>query len=86
MLYQLSYVRARKKGSAPSLQQGIAQDRPQADDSTVRTLLDLRNEHGQTVAEYSVILAVITPAIVLVLSLLSGRVAGFFTAFASIIP
>jgi Flp pilus assembly pilin Flp len=52
----------------------------------VRTLLDLRNEHGQTVAEYSVILAVITPAIVLVLSLLSGRVAGFFTAFASIIP
>jgi len=33
-----------------------------------------------------VILAVITPAIVLVLSLLSGKVAGFFTSFASIIP
>ena len=32
------------------------------------------------------ILAVITPAIVLVLSLLSGKVAGFFTSFASIIP
>ena len=45
-----------------------------------------RREDGQTVAEYSVILGVITPAIILVLSLLSGKVAGFFTSFASIIP
>jgi len=46
----------------------------------------MRREAGQTVAEYSVILAVITPAIVLVLSLLSGKVAGFFSSFAAIIP
>jgi Flp pilus assembly pilin Flp len=52
----------------------------------VRTLLDSQREDGQTVAEYSVILGVITPAIILVLSLLSGKVAGFFTSFASIIP
>ena len=58
----------------------------QADDSCVRTLLDMRHEAGQTVAEYSVVLAVITPAIVLILALLSGKVAGFFSSFASIIP
>jgi Flp pilus assembly pilin Flp len=52
----------------------------------VRTLLFWQHQDGQTVAEYSVILAVITPAIVLVLSLLSGKIAGFFTSFASIIP
>jgi Flp pilus assembly pilin Flp len=52
----------------------------------VNTFLEWRHEEGQTFAEYSVILAVITPAIVLVLSMLSGRVAGFFTSFASIIP
>jgi Flp pilus assembly pilin Flp len=46
----------------------------------------MRRESGQTVAEYSVVLAVITPAIVLILSLLSGKVAGFFSSFASIIP
>jgi Flp pilus assembly pilin Flp len=46
----------------------------------------MRREAGQTVAEYSVILAVITPAIVLTISLLSGKIANFFSAFASIIP
>jgi Flp pilus assembly pilin Flp len=46
----------------------------------------MRREAGQTFAEYSVILAVITPAIVFTLSLLSGRIANFFSAFASIVP
>jgi Flp pilus assembly pilin Flp len=46
----------------------------------------MRREAGQTVAEYSVILAVITPAIVLTISLLSGKIANFFSSFASIIP
>jgi Flp pilus assembly pilin Flp len=75
-----------EKVSHPSLLQGIAKTPRRADDSCVRTLLDMRREAGQTVAEYSVVLAVITPAIVLILSLLSGKVAGFFSSFAAIIP
>jgi Flp pilus assembly pilin Flp len=86
MLYQLSYVRVPKKGPAPSLQQGLAKKRLQADDLTVRTLLDLHRADGQTMAEYSIILAVITPAIVFTISLLSDRVAGLFTALPSLIP
>jgi Flp pilus assembly pilin Flp len=64
----------------------MAKTRSQPDDSCVRALLDMRREAGQTVAEYSVILAVITPAIVLTISLLSGKIANFFSSFASIIP
>ena len=75
-----------KEGTAPSLQQGIAKKRLQADDLTVRTLLDLHRVDGQTMAEYSIILAVITPAIVLTISLLSDRIAGLFTALPSLIP
>ena len=75
-----------KKGTAPSLQQGIAKKRLQADDLIVRTLLDLHRADGQTMAEYSIILAVITPAIVLTISLLSDRIAGLFTALPSLIP
>jgi Flp pilus assembly pilin Flp len=86
MLYQLSYVRVPKKGTAPSLHQGIAKDWLQADDLTVRTLLEFHRADGQTMAEYSIILAVITPAIVLTISLLSDRVAGLFTALPSLIP
>jgi Flp pilus assembly pilin Flp len=37
-------------------------------------------------AEYSIILAVITPAIVLTISLLSDRIGGLFTALPSLIP
>lgn len=77
---------AAKKGTAPSLQQGIAKKRLQADDLTVRTLLELHRADGQTMAEYSIILAVITPAIVLTISLLSDRIAGLFTALPSLIP
>jgi len=53
---------------------------------TVRTLLDWHREDGQTMAEYSIILPVIKPAIVLTISLLSGRVAGLFSALAALIP
>ena len=75
-----------KKGTAPSLQQGIAEKRLQADDLTVRTLLDWHPEDGQTMAEYSIILAVITPAIVLTISLLSDRIAGLFSGLPALIP
>jgi Flp pilus assembly pilin Flp len=37
-------------------------------------------------AEYSIILAVITPAIVLAISLLSDRVANLFSALPGLIP
>jgi len=53
---------------------------------TVRTLLDWHREDGQTMAEYSIILAVITPAIVLVVSLLSGRIAAMFSGLPGLIP
>jgi Flp pilus assembly pilin Flp len=75
-----------KKGTAPSLHQGIAEKGLQDDDSSVRTLLDWHREDGQTFAEYSIILAVITPAIVLVVSLLSGRIAAMFSGLPGLIP
>jgi Flp pilus assembly pilin Flp len=40
----------------------------------MRAVRSPRRENGQTMAEYAVMLAVITPAIVLSISLLSGRV------------
>jgi Flp pilus assembly pilin Flp len=86
MLYQLSYVRVPKRLPQPSLHQGIAEIWRQADDLTVRTLLDWHREDGQTFAEYSIILAVITPAIVLVISLLSDRVAAMFSSLPGLIP
>jgi Flp pilus assembly pilin Flp len=52
----------------------------------VRTLLDWHPEDGQTMAEYSIILAVITPAIVLTISLLSDRIAGLFSSLPGLIP
>jgi Flp pilus assembly pilin Flp len=44
-----------------------------------------RSEEGQTMAEYGVILAVITPAIVAVIALLAFTVAGHFGAIADLI-
>ena len=47
---------------------------------------DLRREEGQTMSEYAVVLAVITPAILAALALLSDRVAArldFVRAFFS---
>ena len=52
----------------------------------MRTLLDWQREDGQTVAEYSVILAVITPAIIFALALLSDSVAARIGAVASFFP
>jgi Flp pilus assembly pilin Flp len=44
-----------------------------------------RREDGQTMAEYGVILAVITPAIVAVLALMSDAIATRIAAIASLI-
>ena len=44
--------------------------------STQNRLAMLRDEHGQTMAEYGVVLAVITLAIVLALTTLSGAITG----------
>jgi Flp pilus assembly pilin Flp len=44
-----------------------------------------RSEEGQTMAEYGVILAVITPAIVGAIALLAFTTAGHFQAIVSII-
>jgi Flp pilus assembly pilin Flp len=44
-----------------------------------------RNEEGQTMAEYGVILAVITPAIVAVIALMAFTIAEHFGAVADLI-
>jgi Flp pilus assembly pilin Flp len=44
-----------------------------------------RNEEGQTMAEYGVILAVITPAIVALIALLAVTIAEHFDAIVSLI-
>jgi Flp pilus assembly pilin Flp len=84
MLYQLSYVRARSR-LAQSLVRGIAPKARPADHLSMRRPDVWRSEEGQTMAEYGVILAVITPAIVGVLALLAFTIAGHFQAFVSII-
>jgi Flp pilus assembly pilin Flp len=48
---------------------------PERDDSKMNECRLLRREDGQTMAEYSVILAVITPAIVLAIALMATGVA-----------
>ena len=48
-------------------------------------LASLRNEEGQTMAEYGVILAVITPAIVAVIALMAFTIAEHFGAVADLI-
>jgi Flp pilus assembly pilin Flp len=48
---------------------------PESDDSKMNECRLLRREDGQTMAEYSVILAVITPAIVLAIALMATGVA-----------
>jgi Flp pilus assembly pilin Flp len=84
MLYQLSYVRARPR-VAQSLVRGIAQKACPADHLSMRRPDAWRSEEGQTMAEYGVILAVITPAIVAVIALLAFTVAEHFQAIVSII-
>jgi Flp pilus assembly pilin Flp len=84
MLYQLSYVRARSR-LAQSLVRGIAPKACPADHLSMRKPDVWRSEEGQTMAEYGVILAVITPAIVAVLALLAVTVAEHFGAIADLI-
>jgi Flp pilus assembly pilin Flp len=50
----------------------------------MRGLKDWRREDGQTMAEYGVILAVITPAIVAAIALLAFVIAGNFQSIADI--
>jgi Flp pilus assembly pilin Flp len=84
MLYQLSYVRARSR-LAESLVRGIAPKARPTDHLSMRMSDVWRSEEGQTMAEYGVILAVITPAIVAVLALLAVTVAEHFGAIADLI-
>jgi Flp pilus assembly pilin Flp len=53
----------------------MAQTASRADDGYMTRFCAWRNEDGQTMAEYSVILAVITPAIVAAIALLATGVA-----------
>jgi Flp pilus assembly pilin Flp len=50
----------------------------------MRGLKDWRREDGQTMAEYGVILAVITPAIVAAIALLAFAIAGNLGAVADL--
>ena len=45
-----------------------------------------RREEGQTMAEYGVVLAVITLVVVLAITTLSGRISGAINAVANILP
>jgi Flp pilus assembly pilin Flp len=74
MLYQLSYVRVRSR-LAQSLVRGIAPNALPADHLIMFKLQEWRSEEGQTMAEYGVILAVITPAIIAALALVAYKTA-----------
>jgi Flp pilus assembly pilin Flp len=63
---------------------GIASNGRSADDESMRGLKDWRREDGQTMAEYGVILAVITPAIVAAIALLAFAIAGNLGAVADL--
>jgi Flp pilus assembly pilin Flp len=55
------------------------------DDETMNRLHVWRREDGQTMAEYSVILAVITPAIVLAIALMSNSIASVIGEIADLL-
>ena len=63
---------------------GIARKGAPTDHMTMRALKFWRREDGQTMAEYGVILAVITPAIVAVIALMSSSIADVIAQVASI--
>jgi Flp pilus assembly pilin Flp len=67
-----------------SLLRGIARKSCSADYESMRGLKDWRREDGQTMAEYGVILAVITPAIVAAIALLAFAIAGNLGAVADL--
>ncbi|MFL5924290.1 MAG: Flp family type IVb pilin [Gaiellaceae bacterium] len=45
-----------------------------------------RDERGQTMAEYGVVLALVTLAVVGAMTMLSGNISGAFTSIAGILP
>jgi pilus assembly protein Flp/PilA len=45
-----------------------------------------RDEHGQTMAEYGVVLALVTLAVIGAMTMLSGNISGAFTSIAGILP
>ena len=47
------------------------------------SLADVRREEGQTLAEYAMILALIALVVVLVVTLLGGKISSLFSAVAS---
>jgi Flp pilus assembly pilin Flp len=51
-----------------------------------KTLDSRRDENGQTMAEYGVVLAVITLAVIAAISLLSSNVRGAIEGVANILP
>jgi pilus assembly protein Flp/PilA len=49
-------------------------------------LASLFEERGQTVAEYGVLLALVTLAVLGAMTMLSGNISGAFTSIAGILP
>jgi pilus assembly protein Flp/PilA len=45
-----------------------------------------RDERGQTMAEYGVVLALVTLAVIGAMTMLSGNISGAFTSIAGILP
>lgn len=64
---------------------GMARKACPTDHMSMRALKFWRREDGQTMAEYGVILAVITPAIVAVLALMSSSLADKISEVASLL-
>jgi Flp pilus assembly pilin Flp len=63
---------------------GIAAlERAQVNDFILRTHMHCRQERGQTMAEYVVVLGIITVAIMLALGLISGSVSGALSSVSS---
>jgi Flp pilus assembly pilin Flp len=52
-------------------------------DFLLRTYMLSRRDHGQTMAEYAVVLGIITAAIMLALGLISGSVSGALNSVSS---
>jgi Flp pilus assembly pilin Flp len=54
--------------------------------SVQETLLRLRREEGQTMAEYGVVLAVMVLAVIAAITLLSTRVSSAISSVANLLP
>jgi Flp pilus assembly pilin Flp len=53
----------------------MARRRPRDDDTSMLRVLTIHRSDGQTMTEYAVVLAIITPAIILAFGALSGAAA-----------